>query len=79
MHHFVRRVSKEADVAAPGVEVGRVRLNILPAFCQSVRVEHKLVWGEENAGITQFLVEILLFTRSDLQKEHLMHFAREEL
>ena len=47
-------------MAAPGVEVGRVRLNILPAFCQSMRVEHKLVWGEENAGITQFLVELVI-------------------
>ena len=45
-------------MAAPGVEVGRVRLNILPAFCQSMRVEHKLVWGEENAGITKFFVEL---------------------
>ena len=47
-------------MAAPGVEVGRVRLNILPAFCQSMRVEHKLVWGEENAGMTQFLVELVI-------------------
>ena len=47
-------------MAAPGVEVGRVRLNILPAFCQSMRVEHKLVWGEENAGITQFLLELVI-------------------
>ena len=47
-------------MAAPGVEVGRVRLNIFPAFCQSMRVEHKLVWGEENAGMTQFLVELVI-------------------
>ena len=60
MHYFVRRVSKEADVAAPGVEVGCVRLNIFPAFCQSMRVEHKLVRGEENAGITKFLVEFVI-------------------
>ena len=25
-----------------------------------MRVEHKLVWGEENAGITQFLVELVI-------------------
>ena len=47
-------------MAAPGVEVGCVRLNIFPAFCQSMRVEHKLVWGEENAGITKFLVELVI-------------------
>ena len=25
-----------------------------------MRVEHKLVWGEENAGMTQFLVELVI-------------------
>ena len=25
-----------------------------------MRVEHKLVWGEENAGITKFLVELVI-------------------
>ena len=47
-------------MAAPGVEVGRVRLNIFPALCQSMRVEHKLVRREENAEITKFLVELVV-------------------
>ena len=54
VHHLIRRVSKQSDVTPPRVEVCSVRLNILPTLCQPMRVEDKLVWGEEYAAQKMF-------------------------
>ena len=77
VHHLIWWVSKQTDVAPPGVEVRRIRLNILPTLSQPVRVEDKLVRGEEDAA--QSNVQLTKILGQNLQKEHLMHFAREEL
>ena len=50
VHHLIWRVSKQSDVSPPGVEVGSVWLNILSTLGQPMRVEDKLVRGEEYAA-----------------------------
>ena len=54
VNHLIWRVSKQADVSPPRVEVGCIRLNILPTLSQPMRVEDKLVRREEDAAQKKF-------------------------
>ena len=54
VNHLIWWVSKQADVPPPGVEVRRIRLNVLPTLSQPVRVEDKLVRREEDAAQKMF-------------------------